>query len=112
MKTFLRLLGTELRSHYNRNIRRPMYLWSIAFQPLVLATVMTLLSGAFAQGAGARPASGDQLATGVVIGCGLMGLWSSLLFSSGSDIDRERRGGGLAFLFASPTPLPCAGREE
>lgn len=100
MSYFRRLLLTEIRSHYNRNLRRPLYLWSLVVQPLVMATVMVLLARAV-PGADASV----LLARRVVVGAGLMGLWSSLLFSSGSDLSRERQGGGLAFLLASPTPL-------
>lgn len=39
----------------------------------------------------------------IILGSGLMGLWSSICFSSVGDITRERNMGVLPFLFSSPT---------
>ena len=38
----------------------------------------------------------------VVLGAGLMGLWSCICFSSAGDINRERYSGTLALIFAAP----------
>ncbi|AOT70571.1 ABC transporter permease [Geosporobacter ferrireducens] len=40
-----------------------------------------------------------------IIGAGMMGTWSSILFSSGADIERERQWGTLEMLVGSPTSL-------
>ncbi|SHK19310.1 ABC transporter permease [Paramaledivibacter caminithermalis] len=40
-----------------------------------------------------------------ILGAGMMGTWSSILFSSGGDIDRERRWGTLEMIVGCPTPL-------
>ncbi|HYF82460.1 MAG TPA: ABC transporter permease [Clostridia bacterium] len=46
-----------------------------------------------------------QYSMDAVLGAGMMGTWSSILFSSGSDIDRERRWGTLEMIVGCPTPL-------
>ena len=42
----------------------------------------------------------------VVLGAGLMGLWSCICFSSAGDINRERFSGTLALIFAAPARFP------
>jgi len=48
---------------------------------------------------------GADAAVFVVVGSGLTGLWSSLLFISGGSISRERWSGTLESLVAIPTPF-------
>jgi len=48
---------------------------------------------------------GPELAMFVVVGSGLTGLWSSLLFISGNSINTERWYGTLESLVAMPTPF-------
>jgi len=48
---------------------------------------------------------GADAAVFVVVGSGLTGLWSSLLFISGGSINRERWSGTLESLVAIPTPF-------
>ncbi|MGE5251669.1 MAG: ABC transporter permease [Bacteroidota bacterium] len=48
---------------------------------------------------------GPQYAVFVVVGSGLTGLWSSLLFISGNSIGAERWSGTLESLVAVPTPF-------
>ncbi len=42
----------------------------------------------------------------IIVGSGLTGLWSSLLYISGNSITRERWTGTLEMLVAQPTPFP------
>src|SRR5574338_1175172 len=48
---------------------------------------------------------GPDHAIFVVVGSGLTGLWSSLLFISGNSINRERWSGTLETLVAAPVPF-------
>ena len=48
---------------------------------------------------------GPDYAIFVVVGSGLTGLWSSLLFISGNSINRERWSGTLESLVAAPVPF-------
>ena len=70
-------------------------LFTIIIQPLIIALLgLWMLKDT-------RP----DAAIYVVVGSGMGGLWSSMVFISGSSIDRERWGGTLEVLVALPTPL-------
>lgn len=45
----------------------------------------------------------DNFIAYVILGSGLLSLWSCIVFSSAGDIDRERWMGTLSFLYAAPT---------
>jgi ABC-2 type transport system permease protein len=70
-------------------------LFTVLFQPIIIA----LLGLWMLQGKGA------DAAMFVVVGSGLTGLWSSLLFISGGSINMERWSGTLESLVAIPTPF-------
>jgi len=70
-------------------------LFTMLFQPIIIA-----LLGLFM-----LKDKGPDAAIFVVVGSGLTGLWSSLLFISGSSIGRERWSGTLESLVAVPTPF-------
>jgi ABC-2 type transport system permease protein len=69
--------------------------FTVLFQPIIIA----LLGLWMLQGKGA------DAAMFVVVGSGLTGLWSSLLFISGNSIGMERWSGTLESLVAIPTPF-------
>jgi len=70
-------------------------LFTVLFQPIIIAVLaLWMLQD---KGAGA--------AMFVVVGSGLTGLWSSLLFISGNSINAERWQGTLESLVAMPTPF-------
>lgn len=70
-------------------------LFGIFIQPLLIATLaMWMLQG-----------KGAEAAIFVVVGSGMTGLWSSLLFVSGNSINDERWEGTLESLIGVPTPL-------
>jgi len=50
-----------------------------------------------------RNSGQDNFITYVMLGAGLMGLWSCICFSSAGDINRERYSGTLPLIFATPT---------
>src|SRR5512146_3331506 len=70
-------------------------LFTVLFQPIIIA----LLGLWMLQGKGA------DAAMFVVVGSGLTGLWSSLLFISGNSFNFERWTGTLESLVAIPTPF-------
>ena len=49
-----------------------------------------------------RNSGQDNFGTYVILGAGLMGLWSCICFSSAGDINRERWSGTLSMIFAAP----------
>lgn len=70
-------------------------LFTIIIQPLIIALLgLWMLKDT-------RP----DAAIYVVVGSGMGGLWSSMVFISGSSISRERWAGTLEVLVALPTPL-------
>ena len=70
-------------------------LFTILFQPIIIAVLALWML--MDKGAG--------YAMFVVVGSGLTGLWSSLLFVSGNSINAERWSGTLEALVALPTPF-------
>ena len=70
-------------------------IFTVLLQPIIIA-VMGLFM---------LKDKGPDAAMFVVVGSGLTGLWSSLLFVSGNSIDNERWTGTLESLVALPTPF-------
>jgi ABC-2 type transport system permease protein len=70
-------------------------LFTVLFQPVMIALL----------GLWMLKDKGPEYAIFVVVGSGLTGLWSSLLFISGNSINAERWSGTLESLVAVPTPF-------
>jgi len=69
--------------------------FTVLFQPIIIAVLGLWMLGD----------KGADAAMFVVVGSGLTGLWSSLLFISGGSINSERWSGTLESLVAIPTPF-------
>lgn len=70
-------------------------LFGVIVQPLMIAILALYMLGE----------RGDEIAIYVVIGSGLSGLWTNVVFSSGNSITAERWTGTLEALVGIPTPL-------
>lgn len=70
-------------------------IFTVLFQPIIIAVL----------GLWMLKDKGGDAAMFVVVGSGLTGLWSSLLFISGGSINSERWSGTLESLVALPTPF-------
>lgn len=70
-------------------------IFTVLFQPIIIAVL----------GLWMLKDKGADSAMFVVVGSGLTGLWSSLLFISGGSINQERWSGTLESLVAIPTPF-------
>ena len=70
-------------------------LFGILVQPIIIATLALYMLKDSASGA----------AMFVVVGSGLTGLWSNLLFTTGNSINHERWEGTLESLVGAPTPF-------
>lgn len=71
-------------------------LFGVLVQPIIIALLaMWMLQG-----------KGPDAAIFVIVGSGMTGLWSTLLFVGGNSINDERWEGTLESLIAVPTPLP------
>lgn len=77
---------------------RPMYQFCLLVSP-ILNTV--LLYEMF------RNSGSENFASYVILGAGLMSLWSCICFSSAGDINRERFSGTLSLIFAAPAGFPA-----
>ncbi|MBT3313212.1 MAG: ABC transporter permease [Anaerolineae bacterium] len=90
-RTILRVAEITLRHQWNDSF----ILFAILVQPMLIAILaLFMLRG-----------SGENYAMFVVVGSGLTGLWSSLLFISGNSINGERWQGTLESLVAAPIPF-------
>jgi len=70
-------------------------IFAVLFQPIIIAVLALWM----------LIDKGSEYAMFVVVGSGLTGLWSSLLFVSGNSINAERWSGTLESLVALPTPF-------
>jgi len=77
------------------NVMDSFVLFGLLVQPLVIAVLALWM----------LQDRGDNYAIYVVVGSGLTGLWSTLLFVSGNGITAERWTGTLEWLTSVPTPL-------
>lgn len=75
------------------SIARPMFKFVIVVNPLFLATLAFFIYGS---------SSPERLFQYVVLGSGFMALWSSIVYSSASEVQRERFYGTLELLFVAP----------
>jgi ABC-2 type transport system permease protein len=90
-RTVLTVAEVTLRHQMNDSF----ILFAILVQPLIIAVLALFMLKDTAQNA----------AMFVVVGSGLTGLWSSLLFISGNSINAERWQGTLESLVGVPTPF-------
>lgn len=79
-----------------QNLTDSFVVFGIIVQPLIIAVLGLWMLGD----------KGEEFGIFVVIGSGMTGLWSSLLFISGNSITWERWTGTLEFLVGQPTPVP------
>ncbi|MFI6347184.1 ABC transporter permease [Streptomyces sp. NPDC050560] len=91
-----RLLAVGTRTHVAYLSRSPLDMAFAILLPVVYATLAAYLFRA-----GGHP---DRLLEAAV-GAGLMGIWTSVLFGSGTAVQNQRWLGTLETLVAAPTPL-------
>lgn len=75
------------------SMARAMFQFIIFAQPFLFATIGYLIYGT---------SSAEKMFHYVVLGSGFITLWSSILFSSASDVNRERFYGTLELIFVAP----------
>lgn len=91
----LRVIAASARVRLVHIVREPFMVFGAVLQPFFVGVmVMYMLRG--------RP---DFDPVYVVVGAGLSGLWTTALFDGNWSIGRERWGGTLELLVASPVPL-------
>lgn len=82
--------------HWKNLFARQVIQFSLFFQPLVYVLVSYFIFKYRGTG---------NLLPQIMLGSGFTGLWGTVVFSSASDIERERWMGTLELLFTSPTPF-------
>ncbi|MEK6221247.1 MAG: ABC transporter permease [Chloroflexota bacterium] len=95
IKIYGRVMIQTFEMTMRQNMVDAFILFTIVVQPLLIAILAMWML---------RERGGD-VAIYVVVGSGMSGLWSSLLFVSGNSITVERWVGTLESLVASPTPI-------
>lgn len=90
-RTVLVVAEMSLRNQFSEGF----VIFAIIFQPMIIAILALFM----------LKDKGGDYAMFVVVGSGLTGLWSSLLFVSGNSINVERWTGTLESLVGMPTPF-------
>lgn len=90
-RTVLVVAEMSLRNQFSEGF----IIFAIIFQPMIIAILALFM----------LKDKGGDYAMFVVVGSGLTGLWSSLLFVSGNSINSERWTGTLESLVGMPTPF-------
>lgn len=93
---FARLLRTGLLFHAKDMSRSSFFWFASVFMPVIYASVAFLMLDAGRRG-------GSQLS--VALGAGMMGVWMTTLFGSGTAIQSQRWRGTLELLVAAPAPF-------
>lgn len=95
IKIYWRVVVLSFEMTLRSNFSDAFILFAIVVQPMIIAVLaLWMLRG-----------QGENYAVFVIIGSGMTGLWSSLLFVSGNSITVERWTGTLESLVGSPTPI-------
>ena len=97
IKSFFRLLVRQMDVQLRMRTFNLFSLGLFFLQPAIFSAVGMILSRA------AGNATPDLIYT--VLGGGMMGMWSGLVFTSTYDIRTDRREGTLELIVGSPTPL-------
>lgn len=91
---FIKVIYSTLKLQMKNSFARPMYRFCLIANPIVNTI---LLYHMFLN------SNMDNYTTYVMLGAGLMGLWSCICFSSAGDINRERFSGTLSLIYVTPT---------
>jgi len=95
IKVYSRVVARSFEMTLRSNFSDLFILFAIVVQPIIIALLaLWMLQG-----------QGENYAVFVIVGSGMTGLWSSLLFVSGNSITVERWTGTLESLVGSPTPI-------
>lgn len=92
---WLHTIAVTFEVTIRQNFTDAFVVFTIIVQPVIMAIIALWI----------LRARGGDYAIFVVIGSGMTGLWSGLLFMSGNSVTEERWVGTLENLVASPTPM-------
>lgn len=89
----LKVLWTTMTLQMKNSFIRPMFRFCLLANPLVNAILLYYMFINSGQ---------DNFINYVILGSGLMGIWSCICFSSAGDINRERWSGTLSIIYTTP----------
>ena len=95
IRCYARVVTLSFEMALRQNVTDAFILFTIIVQPLII-TILALWM---------LRDQGENYAIFVVVGSGMTGLWSSMLFISGNSINLERWTGTLESIVGSPTPI-------
>ena len=87
------VIWETLRLQMKNSFARPMFRFCLIANPIVNTILIYEMF---------RNSGQENFTTYVILGAGLMGLWSCICFSSAGDINRERYSGTLSLIFSAP----------
>jgi len=93
MGTMIRVLASSAIQQFRTSIGRPMFRFCVVAQPLIFGLLLGFIY---------LESSPTDFTLYAVFGSGLSAFWSSICFSSASDIHRERWYGTLEIIYAAP----------
>lgn len=96
LRAYARVIGVVMQLHLRQTASDSFIVFSVLVQPTVIAIL----------GLWMLAAQGGDYRIFVVVGSGMTGLWSSLLFICGNSLTHERWDGTLEPLVGAPTPMP------
>ncbi|MBQ7491275.1 MAG: ABC transporter permease [Clostridia bacterium] len=94
----LAVLLSTMRVQMKQSFARSMFRFCLIANPILNTILLYEMY---------RSSGEENFMAYVVLGAGLMGLWSCICFSSAGDINRERYSGTLALIFAAPASFPA-----
>lgn len=94
MTSSLSIIGKTCIIQIKNSFARSMFRYCLVIQPVIYCFITYMM----------YKASGiDNFASFVILGSGILTLWSCICFSSAGDIERERYMGTLEIVYGSPT---------
>lgn len=95
LRQWLRTIVVTFEVTLRQNFTDAFIIFAVIVQPIIIAVLALWM----------LQARGGDYAIFVVVGSGMSGLWSGLLFVSGNSVTHERWTGTLESLVGSPTPM-------
>jgi len=89
----LRTIWSTLILQMKNSFVRPMFRFCLIINPIANTILIYEMF---------RNSGNENFGTYVILGAGLMGVWSCICFSSAGDINRERWSGTLSMIFVTP----------
>ncbi|MBG9792692.1 hypothetical protein ABD76_09380 [Paenibacillus dendritiformis] len=94
MVKIIRVIFSSLTVHMKLSFARPTFKFIVLLQPMLYSLLLYLMF---------RNSETINIGEYIIVGTGILNLWSSIIFSSSGDIERERFMGTLESLYVTPS---------